>query len=163
MSKSKFQWRVPAIIWGGWLLLIVIAKLITLGNHYKVVHTAAIESTVGADGRAAVGSPEGYTVWISPATAHKLMSGFNKFSAVLAWIFFLVAGAFLLAGANDVIAFGPNTSAPNMILLVIMGLGIILTISGYSSVFADTSVTLTAEKYNAIKDSKEALRALFVK
>jgi len=162
MSKSKFQWRVPAIIWGGWLLLIVIAKLITLGNHYKVVHNAAVASTVGKDGRAAVGSPESYTVWSSPKAAHKMMKPVLKVLAVVAWIFFFAAGAFLLAGANDIIAFGPNTSAPNFVLVVLMGLGIIFTVAGYSSVFADHFIDLTAAEYAQVRDNKEAILQLFI-
>lgn len=163
MSKQKFEWKFPAIIWGGWLILLVIAKLVTTSDNYKVVHTAAVSTEVGTDGRAAVGSPEGYTVWISPSTAHEIRSQSMKVFGTLAWVFFIAAGIFLLAGANDVITFEAGSKAGNYALIFLMGIGVVMTFAGYSSIVADTSVTLTSDQYNAVKDSKDALRALFVK
>ncbi len=161
MRKKNFEWKLPAMLCAGWFVVLVIAKIISSSNEFKVVHNAAIESTVGKDGRAAVGAPESYTVWISPKGAHELMSGGTKVLAVIAWVVFACLVIYIFAVANDIITFAPNSSSGTLITYGLLALCVAFSFAGYSSIFADTFRDLTPAEYEAVKGDSEKLLNLF--
>lgn len=162
MKSKKFNWKpgiITLVALGG--LFLILTGGIKSSKKFKVTHFAAVESTVGADGRAAVGSPEIYQVRISPALTWKLSKNNTGIWRALAWILIIACAGFILLYANDVITFGAGTNAANYIPFVLLVAAAACYFGAYSSAFTNNYRDLSKEQYEAVQGDQTKLTELF--
>lgn len=161
-NKLGFDWKTPAAIYLVILAAFFIAlSIVKSNNHFKVVHFAEVKSEVGADGKAAVGSPEVYQVNISPALTYKLSKGYTVFWRNAGGVILVLLGVFLVLVSMGVIEL--EKSWANVIIYLSMVLAAACIFGAYSSAFVSNYVELSKDAYEAIKDSPDKLAELFSK
>lgn len=161
---KNFNWKPGAIAFGIALAIFVgcIIYVKSGVEGFKVTHFDKVESTYGADDRAAVGGPEYYQVNISTALAWKFVQHNKKVKPwlVIGWVFLIGSGVFLVLLSLEAFDFG-TSSAPNYILFVTCGIALACFFGAYSSAFVGNSKKLTPAEYSVVKGDPDKMAALF--
>lgn len=158
MAQKKQNTELKAAIatWAAMMLFVVFALIyIKSGKEHPVKHYPAVESVVGEDGRAAVGSAEYYEVFISRSLNWELGKGkeWRWFGA----IGLLAVGGIFVAQALGYVHFEKFTRVVWVGLAVSLG-GLI---GAYSSSLEANKVKMTPQEYNRVKDNKAELEKIF--
>ena len=128
---------------------------ITRSNNFPVKKFAAVEQTVGPDGRYVAGSPEVYQIGTSPAYAWKSADGTVKLFRIIGLIFFACAGIYMALSHLDYIR-GKLIYA---YIALVFGFG--CYIGAYSSAFVSNFIEVDRDTYELVKDNPKEIEILF--
>ena len=161
--KKKINWKLGAITLAALVLIFVgMTNRIKNGDNFKVVHFQEVKAEYGADGRAAVGSPEVYKIEISPAVNWEMSRNGTGVWRAFAWVMLVVCAAFIMLYGSGVISFGVGTNAPNYIWAGTLAIALACYIAAYSSAFTNNYIELSKAEYEKVKGDKAAIKQLFL-
>lgn len=155
LSNLKANWKaliVPILF----IAVALIAKTVVLsGNNYPVAFYKQIDRP-GYEP-----APAFYKVSVSPAKAwdmtHSTTTG--KVCSIVGSVFFILAILVLIAAALDIFILPASDYLICALFFLVIWSG--FKYGAHSSAVSNTSVQISPEKYEEVKDSKEKLEALF--
>lgn len=160
-KKNKFEWKtagIAVLILAG--IFIAATAYIKSNNNFKVVPFGEVKSEVGADGRAAVGSPEIYQIQASPAVIWKLSKKNTGVYKTIGWIVLIIAAGFITIQKMD--TFDLGRAGSNIISYALLVISFSFYFAAYSSAFSNNYVEVTKVKYEQVKDDPAQLEQLFM-
>jgi hypothetical protein len=126
--------------------------IINQSKNFDVHHHAAVVSEVGPDGRAPVGSPAEVEVSISSELAWEMTNDIFRKGV---WVAIILAAGYLLFYASGKILWNGTAFFAMLVLAFSLYLG------RFVSTRWNNSVRITPEKFEQIKNDREALAGLF--
>jgi hypothetical protein len=138
-------------------LFLVLSTSIKSSKKFDANFHPAIESKVGADGRAAVGSAAYWTINISPALCWKKGDNSVKIWRFIGWFLLLVIAAYTAAAIAGYLEFN------NYIGFVSFAVALSCYVAAYSSAFSNNTVDVSVAQFEKIKNDPAALADLFAK
>lgn len=162
-EKPSWSWKRPLLIYAIFAGFFLFATLFSAHNDkYEVQHTAAISPAKFTDGSYTPGSPEAYTIQVSPKKNWHLIGAFSgvRLWRLIGYILLALGGVYLYLISNDYISL-PGSMSPNIGLTIIAIAAAASLFASSSSSYVSNQVTVTPERYEQIKDNPDSLGALF--